>query len=93
MASFIRTLPGHRPAPGETLTMPEPVHVLPRDPHNEALDANAARVALARQIRQREQGLLARLDEGEVRFVDFWFEPDPVKRVAREDTPDRVQVE
>ena len=73
--------------------MPEPVHILPRDPSNEALDANAALVALGRQIRQREQGVLARLDEGEVRLVDFWFEPEPVERVAREGAPGRVEVE
>ncbi len=73
--------------------MPEPVHILPRDPNHEALDANAALVALARQIRQRDPGLLTRLDEGEVRLVDFCFEPDPVERVAREGAPDRVWVE
>ncbi len=33
-------MPGQRPAPGETLSMPEPVHVPPRDSHNEALVAN-----------------------------------------------------
>ncbi len=70
--------------------MPEPVHILPRDPNNEALDANAALVALARQIRQHEQGVLARLDEGEVRLVNFCFEPEPVERVAREGAPGRV---